>query len=66
MAEEPTSSSAGVLADEHAPDLRALPAFSVGLNDKGTAMRFGATVWNGGARPDGRSRASATTGRSTT
>jgi len=51
VAEEPTSSSAGVLADEHAPDLRALPAFSVGLNGKGTAMRFGATVWNGGAGP---------------
>jgi hypothetical protein len=49
--EEPTSSSAGELADENAPDLRALPAFGVSLNSKGTAMRFAATVWNGGAGP---------------
>ncbi len=51
VAEEPTSSSAGVLPDAHAPDLRALPAFDVSINEKGTAMRFGATVWNGGAGP---------------
>ena len=51
VGEEPASRSAGALADEHAPDLGALPAFSVGLNSKGTAMRFGATVWNGGAGP---------------
>jgi len=51
VGEEPTSSSAGELADENAPDLRSLPAFGVGLNGKGTAMRFGATVWNGGAGP---------------
>ena len=51
VGEEPTTSSAGALADANAPDLRALPAFSVGLNSKGTAMRFGATVWNGGAGP---------------
>ena len=51
VGEEPTSNSAGALADVNAPDLRALPAFGVGLNRKGTAMRFGATVWNGGAGP---------------
>ncbi len=51
VGEEPRSSSAGTMPDEHAPDLRALPAFGVGLNAKGTAMRFGATVWNGGAGP---------------
>lgn len=51
VGEEPTSPSAGDLADENAPDLRALPAFGVGLNPKGTAMRFAATVWNGGAGP---------------
>jgi hypothetical protein len=51
VGEEPTSSSGGVLADENAPDLRALPAFGVSLNSKGTAMRFAATVWNGGAGP---------------
>ena len=51
VGEEPTTSSAGTLADANAPDLRALPAFGVSLNSKGTAMRFGATVWNGGAGP---------------
>jgi hypothetical protein len=49
--DEPTTSSAGDLADENAPDLRSLPAFGVALNRKGTAMRFAATVWNGGAGP---------------
>ena len=34
-----------------APDLRSLPAFDIQLNGKGTAMRFAATVWNGGAGP---------------
>ncbi|QBR91666.1 lysyl oxidase family protein [Nocardioides euryhalodurans] len=47
----PTAESAGALADEFAPDLRSLPAFDISLNEKGTAMRFGATVWNGGAGP---------------
>ncbi|CAA9376485.1 MAG: hypothetical protein AVDCRST_MAG47-1790 [uncultured Nocardioidaceae bacterium] len=51
VGEEPTSSSAGALEDENAPDLQALPAFAVSLNSKGTAMRFAATVWNGGAGP---------------
>ena len=51
VGEEPTRTSAGALADANAPDLRALPAFDVRINEKGTAMRFGATVWNGGAGP---------------
>ena len=51
VGDEPASSSAGALADANAPDLRALPAFDVSINEKGTAMRFGATVWNGGAGP---------------
>ncbi|MEZ5092977.1 lysyl oxidase family protein [Nocardioides sp.] len=29
-------------------DLRTLPAFGISLNGKGTALRFGATVWNAG------------------
>jgi len=51
VGEEPNREAAGKMPDAHAPDLRALPAFEVGLNAKGTAMRFGATVWNGGAGP---------------
>ena len=51
VGDEPMGSSGGALADENAPDLRALPAFGISLNDKGTAMRFAATVWNGGAGP---------------
>ncbi len=34
-----------------APDLRSLPAFDVQLNEKGTALRFAATVWNAGNSP---------------
>ncbi|WP_432479631.1 hypothetical protein [Nocardioides sp. GXQ0305] len=49
--EAPTADSAGALADEFAPDLRSLPAFDISVNSKGTALRFGATVWNGGAGP---------------
>ena len=48
---EPTVSSQGVMVNEFAPDLRSLPAFDISLNDRGTALRFGATVWNGGAGP---------------
>lgn len=33
------------------PDLRALPAFGIGLNKKGTQLRFAANVWNGGTSP---------------
>ncbi len=47
----PAVDSRGALADEHAPDLRSLPAFQIGLNGKGTAVRFGANVWNGGNGP---------------
>ncbi len=50
-AQEPRRSSAGALAPEAAPDLQSLPAFDIQLNSKGTAMRFAATVWNGGAGP---------------
>jgi hypothetical protein len=31
------------------PDMRALPAFGIALNDAGTQLRFGATVWDGGS-----------------
>lgn len=48
---EPRRSSAGAPAPDGAPDLRSLPAFDIQLNRKGTAMRFAATVWNGGAGP---------------
>ena len=47
----PTAESAGALADEFAPDLRSLPAFDISINEKGTSIRFGATVWNGGNGP---------------
>jgi hypothetical protein len=50
-AEAPTTASAGELVDAHAPDLRSLPAFGMNLNAKGTSLRFGATVWNGGNGP---------------
>lgn len=49
--EAPTSDSEGAPVNAFAPDLRALPAFDIGLNSKGTALRFGATVWNGGRGP---------------
>ncbi|GAA1478895.1 hypothetical protein GCM10009623_33410 [Nocardioides aestuarii] len=47
----PAQESAGALANEFAPDLEALPAFGIGMNRKGTAVRFGANVWNGGNGP---------------
>lgn len=47
----PTDGSAGAMSSEYAPDLRSLPAFDIGLNGTGTALSFGATVWNGGAGP---------------
>lgn len=50
-AQAPTAESEGALADAHAPDLRSLPAFDISLNPRGTALRFGATVWNGGRGP---------------
>lgn len=49
-AHEPSTPSAGDL-DGPRPDLRTLPAFGVGLNRKGTLLRFAATVWNGGTSP---------------
>ena len=49
--QEPRRSAAGALAPEAAPDLRSLPAFDIQLNNRGTAVRFAATVWNGGAGP---------------
>ena len=47
----PTAASDGAMVNEFAPDLRSLPAFDISLNRKGTAVRFGATVWNGGHGP---------------
>jgi len=47
----PTAEAEGEMVNEFAPDLRALPAFDISLNEKGTALRFGATVWNGGHGP---------------
>jgi len=49
--EAPTTQRSGELPDAHAPDLRSLPAFGINLNGKGTSLRFGATVWNGGNGP---------------
>ncbi|GAA2154951.1 hypothetical protein GCM10009844_41500 [Nocardioides koreensis] len=49
-AHEPSGESAGV-ATGPTPDLRSLPAFGVGLNRKGTLLRFAATVWNAGTSP---------------
>ena len=47
---EPTASAGGTVAGP-VPDLRSLPAFSVMLNRKGTALRFAANVWNAGDSP---------------
>lgn len=37
--------------DDPKPDLRSLPAWNIGLNGKGTVLRFAANVWNGGNTP---------------
>lgn len=50
-ATEPTADAGGAMSNEFAPDLQSLPAIGIGLNGKGTALRFGATVWNGGNGP---------------
>jgi len=54
-AEEPRGPGVTALADlpegTPTPDLRSLPAFDIGLNRKGTQLRFGANVWNGGNSP---------------
>jgi hypothetical protein len=47
----PTQESAGAPVNEFAPDLQSLPAFAIQMNDKGTAVRFAANVWNGGNGP---------------
>lgn len=49
--QEPRLTSAGALVPEAAPDLQSLPAFDIQLNKKSTAVRFAATVWNGGGGP---------------
>ena len=49
-AQEPPGASGGRVADPK-PDLRSLPAFGIGLNRKGTTLRFAATVWNAGDSP---------------
>jgi hypothetical protein len=50
-AAKPTVESQGALAPNGAPDLRSLPAFDISINEKGTAIRFAANVWNGGEGP---------------
>jgi len=50
-APRPNAAAQGALAPDGAPDLRSLPAFDVTLNGRGTAVRFAATVWNGGSGP---------------
>ena len=47
----PRTAAAGDPVAETAPDLRSLPAFGIALNQRGTAIRFAATVWNGGLGP---------------
>jgi hypothetical protein len=47
---EPTEPSSGSF-DGPQPDLQSLPAFGITLNRKGTALRFGANVWNAGPSP---------------
>lgn len=47
----PAQESAGALVNENAPDLESLPAFGITMNQKGTAVRFGANVWNSGNGP---------------
>lgn len=46
----PVAASNGRVAGP-VPDLRSLPAFGIALNNKGTALRFSATVWNAGNSP---------------
>ncbi len=50
-APRPTRAAQGTMAVDGAPDLRSLPAFDIQLNERGTAIRFAATVWNGGSGP---------------
>ncbi|HEX6150555.1 lysyl oxidase family protein [Nocardioides sp.] len=50
-APKPTADFQGALAADGAPDLRSLPAFDISINEKGTAIRFAANVWNGGEGP---------------
>jgi len=47
---EPAQPSAGRF-DGPKPDLQSLPAFGITLNRAGTALRFGANVWNAGPSP---------------
>ncbi len=52
---EPTGNGIASLEDlppgTPTPDLRAVPAFGIELNSKGTLLRFSANVWNGGNSP---------------
>lgn len=50
-ARAPRSAAAGDPVAETSPDLKSLPAFGIGLNKRRTAIRFAATVWNGGLGP---------------
>jgi hypothetical protein len=48
--QRPAGTSGGRIAGP-VPDIRSLPAFGVSMNNKGTAVRFAATVWNAGNSP---------------
>lgn len=50
-AEEPGARSGGDTDSGPRPDLRSLPAFGIQLNKDGSALRFGANVWNAGDSP---------------
>lgn len=50
-AEPAPRAAANLPAGTPMPDLRSLPAFSIGLNRKGTLIRFAANVWNAGNSP---------------
>ena len=50
-AEEPSGSAPAMAPGNPLPDLRSLPAWSIGLNRNKTTLRFAANVWNAGDSP---------------
>ena len=48
---EPVASAAGLPKDIRLPDLRALPAYGVGIDESGRELTFSSTVWNAGPGP---------------
>lgn len=50
-AEPAPRAAADLPAGTPMPDLRSLPAFGIGLNRKGSLLRFAANVWNAGNSP---------------